>query len=57
MSELDHKIHAKIRRERKLQDLKDGISFADRTIPSGQEYQRSFKHRPRTPYDWEELEF
>ncbi len=57
LSDFDHKVHARARRQRKLQDLADGVSFADRIIPSKNEYKRAMKHRPRTPYDWEELEF
>jgi hypothetical protein len=56
MDEFDHKVHARARREKALRDLKDGVSWADRQVPSGLEYKRSIKHRPRTPYDWEELE-
>jgi hypothetical protein len=47
---------AKQRREMKLQDMRDGLSMADRTIPSGKEYRRNMKYRPRSAYDWEELE-
>lgn len=57
MNEFDHKVHAMLRRQKKLLDMKDGLDFADRVIPSGKEYRRTIKHRPRTAYDWEELEF
>lgn len=57
MNEFDYKVHAMLRRQKKLLDMKDGLDFADRVIPSGKEYRRTIKHRPRTAYDWEELEF
>lgn len=55
-SEFDHKTHARLRRQRKLQDLKDGVSFADRTISSKTQYKRTIKHKPQTAYEWEDLE-
>jgi hypothetical protein len=55
-TDFDYKVHARARRQRKLQDLKDGVSIADRVIPSGSQYKRAIKHKPQTPYDWEDLE-
>lgn len=52
----DLKHLARQRREKKLQDMADGMNWYDRTVPSGKEYRRNIKHRPRTAYDWEELE-
>lgn len=52
----DLKHLARQRREKKLHDMKDGFSWHDRTVPSGKEYRRNFKHRPREAYEWEELE-
>lgn len=56
MNDFDHKVHARSRRQRKLQDLRDGVSIADRTIPSGKEYKRAIKYRPQTAHEWEDLE-
>lgn len=56
-AEYDRKVHARLRRQRKLQDMADGLSWGDRVIPSGAEYKRSLKHRPQTVEEWEELEF
>jgi hypothetical protein len=56
MNDFDHKVHASIRRQRKLQDLRDNVSFADRRIPSKSEYKRTIKHRPQTPHEWEDME-
>jgi hypothetical protein len=56
-NEFDRKVHARLRREKKLSDLKDGLFWGDRTIPSKAEYKRSLKHRPQTAEEWEELEF
>jgi hypothetical protein len=50
------KILARQRREMKLRDMKDNLSYADRVIPSGKQYFRKPKHKPQTPLDWEELE-
>ena len=47
---------ARQRREMKLQDMKDGLSHADRIIPSGKKYARKPKYRPQTADEWEELE-
>jgi hypothetical protein len=47
---------ARQRREKKLIDMQDGLMFGDRIIPSGKEYRRNLKHKPRSAYDWEELE-
>ena len=56
-TDFDHKHHARQRRLKKLQDMRDNISYADRIVPSGTQYKRSMKHKPRTPYEWEEMEF
>lgn len=56
MNEEDFKTLARQRREMKLRTMEDGVSWADRTIPSKTQYKRSLKHRPRTPFEWEELE-
>lgn len=52
----DLKILARQRREMKLRDMKDGVSWGDRTINSGSKYSRSAKHKPQTPDEWEEME-
>jgi hypothetical protein len=44
------------RRTMKLQDMQDGLSWGDRVIPSGKQYSRNLKHRPRFAHQWEELE-
>jgi hypothetical protein len=40
----------------KLQDMRDGLAWGDRTIPSAAKYSRTKKYRPQTPDEWEELE-
>jgi hypothetical protein len=52
----DLKILAYQRRQRMLQDMQDGVSWGDRTIPSGSKYSRAFKYKPQTAHDWEDLE-
>lgn len=44
------------RREMRLHDMKDGLSYADRIIPSNKKYSRKPKYRPQTADEWEELE-
>ena len=52
----DLKILARQRREMKLRDMRDGLAWGDRTIPSGSKYSRTTKYRPQTPDEWEEME-
>jgi hypothetical protein len=47
---------ARQRREMKLQDMRDNVSYADRVIPSMKKYSRNPKHRPQNAFEWEELE-
>jgi hypothetical protein len=47
---------ARQRREMKLQDMRDNVSYADRVIPSMKKYSRKPKHRPQNAFEWEELE-
>jgi hypothetical protein len=44
------------RRKMKLQDMNDGLSYADRVIPSMKKYSRKPKYRPQNAIEWEELE-
>jgi hypothetical protein len=52
----DHKIHARIRREKALEAMKDGHDYTTRVIPSGFIYKRRLKHMPQTPLDWDEVD-
>lgn len=52
----DHKIHARLRRERALKAMQDGYDYRTRVIPSGSVYKRTMKHRPQTPLDWDEVD-
>lgn len=47
---------AKQRRELKLQSVRIGLGMEDRLNPTGKEYRRNIKHKPRSAYEWEELE-
>jgi len=47
---------ARQRREMKLNDMKDGLAWGDRVIPSERLYRRNIKYRPRFAFEWEELE-
>ena len=57
MNEFDEKAHAASRRKQKLTYLRDGISWADRTIEPKSVYNRRIKYRPQSPQEWDELEF
>lgn len=52
----DHKEHSRIRRQRKVEAMRDGWPYFDRTVPSRPKYERKPKYRPQTAYEWEELE-
>lgn len=52
----DHKIHARLRRERMLNSIKEGYDYTTRIVPSGAIYKRNMKHRPQTPLDWDEVD-
>lgn len=52
MEEWERKQHARIRRERMLEE---GLDLRTRRIPSGKQFKRSPKHRPRQWQDWERL--
>jgi len=56
MEHEDLKILARQRREKKLRDMQDGLSHADRTIPSRKQYKRNIKYRPQTASEWEKVE-
>jgi hypothetical protein len=49
MDEWERKQHARIRRERMLEE---GLDLRTRRIPPGTQYRRGFKHRPRHASDW-----
>lgn len=49
MDEWERKQHARIRRERMLEE---GLDLRTRRIPSAGQYRRGIKHRPRTADDW-----
>ena len=49
MDQWELKQHARIRRERMLAE---GLDLRTRRIPSGAQYRRGFKHRPRSASDW-----
>lgn len=55
MEQWESKAHAASRRRQNLERIRDGVSYAPRVIP-GHEYRRSFKHRPRSAEDWDELD-
>lgn len=52
MEEWERKQHARIRRERMLEE---GLDLRSRRIPSGTQYRRGIKHRPKDWQDWEDL--
>lgn len=52
----DHKIHARLRRERMLNSMKEGHDYTTRVIPSGTVYKRRFKHKPQSALDWDEVD-
>jgi hypothetical protein len=52
----DHKIHARLRREKMLESMREGYDYTTRVVPSGSMYKRKPKHRPRTALDWDEVD-
>lgn len=52
MDEWERKQHARIRRERMLEE---GLDLRTRRVPSGKQFKRQTKHRPRHWQDWERL--
>ena len=52
MEEWERKQHARIRRERMLEE---GLDLRSRRIPSGKEFRRRPKHRPQDWEDWDRL--
>ena len=52
MDEFDRKQHARIRRERMLEE---GLDLRTKWVPSGKDFKRQPKHRPRDWQDWEDL--
>lgn len=56
MKEYELKALAKSRRNRMLSDIRDGISWADRSIEPKNVYKRTMKYRPRLAEEWEEME-
>lgn len=56
MKDYELKALSRSRRNRKLADMKDGISWADRSIEPKNIYKRTMKYRPRVAEDWEEVD-
>lgn len=52
----DHKIHARLRREKMLEAMKEGYDYTTRVVPSGSVYKRKPKYRPQIPLDWDEVD-
>jgi hypothetical protein len=52
VDEWERKQHARIRRERLLEE---GLDLRTRTVPSGRQFKRNLKHRPKDWQDWERL--
>ena len=52
MDEWERKVHARIRRERALAE---GLDLHTRIVPSGRQFKRGAKHRPKDWRDWELL--
>ena len=52
MEEWERKVHARIRRERALAE---DVDLRSRIVPSGKQFKRAPKYRPRDWRDWDSL--
>lgn len=52
----DHKMLARIRREKQLKAMQDGHDFRTRIVSSKKRYQRAPKYKPQTASEWEKVE-
>jgi hypothetical protein len=56
MDEWERKAQARARRARRLAAEREGMDLRSRRVPSGNDYVRGLKYRPRDVDDWDLLD-